>query len=316
MERPLHSLRRWLPYLLPAWFAIFALATVGRQYDALGGDALIYYRASAAWLHGGNPWLAGVTDGTASFHFYALPPAVVLLSPFALLPEAWVQPVGIAIEAAAAVYVIRRLQLAWWWLLFPPLVSGVLAGNPSIGLLALLVASSPIAGGLAATLKVYAGLPLLGEGRWRAIAIAIGFAVVTIAVAPGLWVQFLTNALSLEGRLMNESNGGFSAYQYGLGVTALIGAAVLILATIDRRAAGWLAPIAIWPASQFHWATLAMPLRSPWLAAVLAVQIQGLPALAVLGYALWRVLHNLDHAHDRDGVPSRPGDRDGVGDRV
>jgi hypothetical protein len=295
----LPALRRWGPVLLAFWFALwstYVLAGILR-YGGIGGDALLYHRAAASWLQGGDAWQAAIVGPTGDvFHFYALPPTVVLLVPFSLLPEAWAPIVGIGIEAVAAVYVVRRLNLAWWWLLFPPLVSGVLAGNPSIVLLALLLASHPVLNALATTLKVYAGLPLLGEGRWRAITIGIALTLATVVLWPGLWAQFLTGVGAREAQLMKESNGGFSAYQYGLGITALVGAALLILAWFDRRAAGWLAPIAVWPASQFHWATLAMPLRAPWLAAVLAMHVQGLPVAAVLGYVLWRVLASYQHA--------------------
>jgi hypothetical protein len=278
-------------YLLPAWFTIWSIYVVGGilQWGGIGGDALIYHRAVTTWLAGGSPWDAAIVGPSGdSFHFYALPPAVILLAPFGLLPEAWVQLVGVVIQAAAAIYVVRRLELPWWWLLFPPIMSGVLAANPSIALLAVLIASGPVVKAIGPVLKVYAVLPLLGEGRWRALAIAGGFTALTVVLWPGLWNQFVTGATAREAQLMAESNGGFSAYQYGLGVTALVGVALLILAWFDRRAAGWLAPIAVWPASQFHWATLALPLRTPWLAATLAVHVQGLPVVAVLGYILWR----------------------------
>ena len=38
---------------------------------------------------------------------------------------------------------MRRLDLPWFWLIFPPLFQGVLSGNPGIPMLALLLASGP-----------------------------------------------------------------------------------------------------------------------------------------------------------------------------
>jgi hypothetical protein len=285
-------------WLLGAWFLEWDFHRVGEIIHAgvLGKDALIYYRAAALWLSGGDPWAAAVTDAMRnSYHFYGLPPTVVVLAPFTLLPPGSVRPVGILIEAVAALYVIRRLTLPPWWLLFPPLVEGVLAGNPSIALLALLVTPHAAVNALAPILKVYAGLPLLGEGRRQAVVIGLVLGVATLLLWPGLWSQFLDGIVPRGAQLMRESSGGFSAYQYGLGITALTGVAVLAVAWIDRRAAGWLAPIAVWPASEFHWSTLALPLRSPLLAAALSVSVQGFPALVVVIYSwirLWRHLHN------------------------
>jgi hypothetical protein len=111
----------------------------------LGGDALIYYRAAVMWAAGGNPWDAYIvaTDGIGRLHFYAFPPTVVLLQPFTLLPESWVPLTGIALQGAAAIFVVHRLALPWWWLIFPPIVTGVFAGNPSLIMLALLLMSHP-----------------------------------------------------------------------------------------------------------------------------------------------------------------------------
>jgi hypothetical protein len=287
-------------YLLPVWFGVWAVHVIGviLTSGGIGGDALIYYRAATAWVHGGNPWEAQIpsVDGSTSFHFYALPPTVVLLAPFTLLPESWIALVSITIQAVSAIYIVRRLALHWSWLIFPPLVSGVLSGNPSIVLLAALLGSSAVANAVGPTLKAYAVLPLIGEGRWRPLLIASMFCAATAVLWPALWTQFLTGIANREARLMDESAGGFSAYQYGLLVTALVGTAILVLAYFDRRAAGWLAPIAVWPASQIHWSTFAMPLRSLFLAAMLAPHVQGLPVAAVLTYIAWRVLKSFrDH---------------------
>jgi hypothetical protein len=288
--------RRWGTRLLIGWFLVWSsyVALTVPFWGGLGGDALIYYRAASAWIAGGNPWLASVTavGGGTTFHFYGLPPTVVFLAPVTLIPEPWVPAIGIVIEAIAAAYVVRKLQLPMWWLVFPPIVSGVLSGNPSIVLLATLLASSPVIQATAPILKIYAALPLLGSGRWRAIGLSIAATALTVLLAPGLWQQFLDGSTAREAQLMGESSGGFSAFQFGVFATALTAIAIVVLASIDRPTAGWLAPIAIWPASQFHWNTLALPLRNPWLAAILACHIQGLPPVGVIAYAGWRVLRS------------------------
>jgi len=162
----------------------------------LGTDAEIYHRATVAWLGGGSPWDATSAWGGNVYHFSALPSAVVLMAPFALVPEQLFVPGFVALQAGAAIYVIRRLHLAWWWLLFPPVALGIVAGNPSLLLLALLLAPHDILKFLAPTLKVYAVLPLLGERRWRPIAIAALFGLASFVIAPG---RVITNAHVVAG---------------------------------------------------------------------------------------------------------------------
>lgn len=291
-------------YLLPIWFAVWAVqASLPLLFlGGFGTDAEIYHRAAGAWLRGGSPWDAASAWGGNVYHFYALPPAVVLMAPFALVPEQIFVPGFVAIQAGAAIYVIRRLHLAWWWLLFPPVAISIAAGNPSLLLMALLLAPHDILKGLAPVLKVYAVLPLLGERRWRPIAIAASFGLASFVVAPGLWVDFVSGAFAREVRLMEESGGGYSAYQIPA-LIPLVGIAVLALARYDLKAAGWLAPIALWPASQFHWSTLAMPVMTPLLAVMLAVNIWGFVPLAVALHVLLLVVdrvrrRRLQQPHD------------------
>jgi len=274
-------------YLLPIWFAVWAVdASLPLLFlGGLGTDAEIYHRATVAWLGGGSPWDATSAWGGGVYHFYALPPAVVLMAPFALVPEQLFVPGFVVVQAGAAIYVIRRLHLAWWWLLFPPVVLGIVAGNPSLLLLALLLAPHDILKFMAPTLKVYAVLPLLGERRWRPIAFAALFGLASFVIAPDLWADFVTGAVARARRLMVESGGGYNAYQYPV-LLPLVGIAVLILARYDLKAAGWLSPIALWPASQLHWSTLAMPVMTPLLAVVLAVNIRGFVPLAVALHVL------------------------------
>ena len=55
-----------------------------------------------------------------------------------------------------------------------------------------------------------------------------------------------------------------------------------LLALRDRRAAGWLAVPALWPASQLHYSTMALPVMSPLLAFFLAIPILRLPPEIIL----------------------------------
>lgn len=286
-------LRRAAGLLLPIVFLPLAAADAVASVAAawLGADAHLYYRASAIWLSGGSPYDAIHIHLGRVFHYVALPTTTVLLAPVTALPENVFVVGWVVVQACAAVYLVRRLKLAWWWLAFPPLVHGVLAGNPSPLLLALLIAAHPLAKSLAVLLKVYAVIPLIGERHWRSILIAGGLGLASIALAPALWVEFIKGSAGRTDRLLTESTGGFSAFGNPL---LMIGAvvALLLIARRDLRAAGWLAPIALWPGSQFHWSTLAMPLMATPsatalpMAYLLALPAHGLPPVAVMVYAV------------------------------
>jgi hypothetical protein len=274
-------------YLLPAWFALWSLPACFWPivYGGFGTDAEIYYRAATAWLSGGSPWAASSTWGGHTYHFYALPPTVLLMAPFTIIPEATFVPGFVALQAVAAIWVVRRLHLPWWWLLFPPISVGIVVGNPSLILMVLLLAPNAIAKAFAPLVKVYAALPLVGEREFHAFGIALLLGLASVGLASGLWLDFFDGAVAREARLMTESSGGFSAPLFPV-VVPLMGLVLVVLARYDFRAAGWLAPIAIWPASQLHWSTLALPVMTPLLAVLLAMNIPGMPPVAIALYTL------------------------------
>jgi hypothetical protein len=148
---------------------------------------------------------------------------------------------------------------------------------------------------IAVLLKAYGVVPLLGERRWRAILIAGALGFTTVLIAPALWIKFISSLGGRTGRLLEESTGGgFSAFGDPILMVGAV-AALLLIARRDLRAAGWLAPIALWPASQFHWSTLAMPVMTVPMAYLLALPAQGLPPIAVMVYAA------IGEIHDRRG---------------
>jgi hypothetical protein len=64
------------------------------------------------------------------------------------------------------------------------------------------------------------------------------------------------------------------------------------LDVIIPSAAGWLAVPALWPGTEYFYATFALPLRSPWLAAALALSEPRAAAVvpwAIMAYAVVRV---------------------------
>jgi hypothetical protein len=154
------------------------------------------------------------------------------------------------------------------------------SGNQQLVVLALLVANDPIASALATGLKVYAFIPLLGETRWRQIGIAVLFNAATILIAPGLWLDYVQELGAISGRLEVESLQGLSAFYFPM-LLAISVVALVLLALRDRRAAAWLTVPAIWPSSQFHYSTMALPVMSPLLAVLLA-SLPAAPPVAIV----------------------------------
>src|SRR3954466_13002740 len=98
-------------FLLPVWFAVLG---IGHLFllgtDAIGVDTRIYYRGSAAWLAGGDPWQATasytVSYGTNYYHFAGFPPTVIAFAPITLLPEGVAAAIWEVLTVAAAMYVV------------------------------------------------------------------------------------------------------------------------------------------------------------------------------------------------------------------
>ena len=268
--------------MVPSAWVTTALITTG----LVGSDFRIYYRAVHAWLAGGDPWEAGYR---VSAHFGAPPSSLVPLLPFAVLTEDQAVVVWVVLCGLAGTYVLWRLHLGPEWILFPPLVAGIVSGNPDIPLLALLLSGASWVPSVAVALKAYAIVPLLAERRWGAIAVSAGVVAVTVLAAPGLWVEYVQRFGEISGRLLLESGGGFGALHWWPLVPPTV-IALLVIARYDLRAAGWLAVPALWPASEWHWSTFALPVMTPWLGMLLTPDIRGLPAGATWVYAaavLW-----------------------------
>ena len=309
---------------LPAWFVLWTVADCRHRLgEFFGSDTRIYARGAAAFLDGRDPWSAAV----GPFHFAGLPPTVQLYVPFALIPEDVAVAIGFVVAGLAAIAIVRTLGLPWWWLLFPPLAHGVVVANPHVLLTALLLTNRGWAEALAGLFKIYAIVPLAGRFRWRALVLtAVGLAV-SFALAPQLWLSYVSTMAETTIRLTEESAGGFSA---AIVPTLLLpmGAIVMALAVIDRHAASWLAVSALWPATQFFTQTLLMPLFAPvarigaeaghavastravapaWFAALLAIPSRGVVPIAIALYVVFRLLERRrDERAARSVAPSPP----------
>jgi hypothetical protein len=290
--RRLAIARRIGTVLLFAWFAWHTYDRISffvdRQFP-VGLDATIYYRGVVAWLEGGNPWDAAVEVGGFAYHYAGTPVTTVIMAPAALLSEELFTIAWVALTWVATIWTLRRLGFPLWWLLFPPIAEALFSANPQLVVLALLVANHSAASALATALKVYAFIPLLGEARWRQIALAVAFNAATLAIAPGLWLDYFRQFEAISSRLEYESLQGLSAFYFPV-LLAITVVALLILALRDRRAAGWLAVPAIWPSSQFHYSTMALPVMSPLMAVVLAIPHLRLPPVLIILEVARRVI--------------------------
>jgi hypothetical protein len=277
--------------LLPLWFLTFAYAyaAVIARAGYLGADFRIYYRATHLWLAGGDPWSAVVSIFSPA-HFGAPPLSLLPVAPFMLLTEDQSAIVFVAICALSGFYVVRRLRMGPAWLLFPPLVFGVVSGNPSIPLLALLLAGTSWASALAVSLKVYAIVPLIAQRRWLDVVVVVGLLAAFVVASPGIWIDYAQRFGEIGARLSAESHGGYGALSWPPLVPPTV-LALAVIARYDLPAAGWLAVPALWPGSEFHWVTFAMPVMTPWLGAMLAIYWPGLAAVVTWPYAImlwWR----------------------------
>ena len=261
-------------WFLPIWFGIFAVLTV-RHFavnDTIGQDLRIYRHAAEVALAGGNPW--AIEPGL--FPFAAPPPTLLLYVPVTLLPLPIATVLMMSLGLAAAAWAIRRLDLPLWWLLFPPLFDALIVGNPDALVLPLLLVRGPLAG-LAAVLKVYALVPLVLQGRWRPIVVAVVVCLLTLPLVP----TFLAS-LGTVTAVLNLSSD-LSAWGTWL-MVPVIGA----LYVLRHHGASWLVVPALWPNTQSQYGTMALPAvhRYPLAAAIIGLNTPLLPPLAVIVMAV------------------------------
>jgi hypothetical protein len=279
---------------LPAWFVIIDVLWIMRP-EALGVDARHYQRATTEWLAGGNPW--AVTE--AGIPYAAGPHTLLFYVPTSLLPLSVSVAFWMLLGAAATVWLVRRLDVPLWWVLFPPLLHAAWNGNPQSIALALLVAGGAATASIAVLLKTYAGIPLIG--RWRDLVIAGIVLVVTLPLVP--WQLYLDQGLGVGSHLQTAWNG--SAWRLPI----LIPFVLVGLWALRRRGAEWYAVPAIFPATQFYYVAMATPavVKRPLVAAALAlpmvlmapVVVLVLGGLAILEGRGWRPTGPLAALWDR-----------------
>jgi hypothetical protein len=261
---------------LPAWFvAIDALWIV--KPDALGIDARHYQNAAAAWLAGGDPW--AVTE--SGIPYASAPHTLLFYAPTNVLPLTVATWAWMLAGVIAAVWLIRRLELPWWWLAFPPLLHGVWNGNPQTIALALLVQGSLVGAVVAVGLKLYAAIPLLARPRHLVIA-GVVIAALTLILP---WQLYLDRGLGVGSHLQTAWNG--SAWR----IPILVVPTLVALWILRRQGAEWFAVPAVFPATQFYYVAMALPalVGRPLLAALLALPMVLMVPLVMIGLAAYQV---------------------------
>ncbi len=271
---------RLLPLVLAAWFvAISAMRLALIVPGGAGFDGRLYRAATVAWLNGGDPW--AVSQG--GVYFAAPPPSLIPMIPFALLPEGVATGLLLVLAVGASIWAIRRLRAPIWWLAFPPLVDGIWNANPHVFVVPLVLAGL---GPLAVVVKVYAGVPLLGLLRLRALMVAAALIAITAPFLP--WGRFVNELPTILLQLRLQSDGGLSITALPMPWLLVAGAAaVAALVVIGRERAAWLAVPVLWPSTQWYYASVAIPglvrpATSLIAGAILAVPLSQGPLIAVV----------------------------------
>jgi hypothetical protein len=269
-----------LDLVLVVEFTVISVFFFGGSLSTVGIDARTYWLAANRWLSGQDPYA-----DLGSLVFAAPPPTLAVLAPFAALPLPMFASLLLAASVVAAIYLLRKLRLPYWYLLFPPIVEGLVVGNPNVIVVALLVAAIPAGDVIGTFLKAYGAVPLLFLNRQRSLH---WVAVALLVTAPFLpWLTYLSHAVELVNVLDVQSSGGRSALAYPV----LVPFTIIALVLLGRRRAAWLTVPALWPATQFHYGVFALPVAGRLMAAILAVPLPGIPAVAVIVEAvaeLWR----------------------------
>jgi hypothetical protein len=263
-----------VPLLLPIWFLMYALQTAVHfaARDAIGVDLAIYRHAAEVALGGGNPWIPD--PGWVAFA--APPPTLLLYVPVTLMPLPIATVVMMSAGVIGAAWAIRHLHLPLWWLLFPPLFDALIVGNPDALVLPLLLVRGPAAG-LAAVLKVYALVPLLLQRRWVAVAVAVAVGALSLPQVPNFLAAIETVRHALEATAKLSAWG-----------TLFVVPVIIALWLLRRRGAEYLAVPTLWPNTQTHYGTMALPAIHPYplAAALIGLNTPLSPPIAVMVMAV------------------------------
>jgi hypothetical protein len=205
----------------------------------------------------------------------------------------------------AAVWVVRRLGLPMWWVLFPPLAHAIWNGNPQTISLALLLAGGSIAASVAVLLKLYTGLAL--AFRWRDAVIAAVVLVATLPFVP--WQLYLDHSATISEHVTTSWNG--SAWRFPL----LVPLVVLAIWILRKEGGAWYAVGALCPGTQFYYVSMALPaiVERPLIGAALALPVPLMTPLVVIVLAARAMVERRADRQWRVDPPTVPAANDPSG---
>jgi hypothetical protein len=237
-------------------------------------DAELYWRATQAWIGGGNPWAVHVEN----IRFAGVPPTLLANLPLLPFGPDVARPFWAIAGLASWLLVIWRLRMPLWWLPFSPFVEAWLAGSPDVTLVALAVFGC---GAIAPVIKPYAVPGLLAVGRWKAVVAGALLALVTLPLLP--WTAFLEQNVQIRATLDAQAMHLAAWGDWPVWVLSL-----LALISLGPRLGLGLAVPVLAPATQLHYALFSVEAmrRSPWLA--LTLTIPGAAPLGTVAYAVAR----------------------------
>ena len=237
-------------------------------------DAHIYFRATEAWVQGGNPWLP-MWQGIP---FAAPPPALLLNLPLIPFGEQVAVTFWVVANSLSLLYIFRRLHLPPYWFLFYPVFEGFLGATPDIALAALVMLGG---GAISGLVKPYAIPAMLAVGRWRAVLVAGAVVVVTLPLLP--WATFRASE-----EVIKSAFAEFTVVVSAFGDPGLMVATAIALASLGyRRGLGLFTPGLL--AQQPHYLVFSLEFIavSRWLTFAMTLPYEHAAANGIIAYALF-----------------------------
>jgi len=252
----------------------------------LFADAELYSQATAAWLAGGDPWTVTVSEG---IRFVGIPPTLLVSLPLQPFGPDMVRPFWGLADLLAWGFILRRLSLPVWMILFPPFWDAWFPGNPDPVLLALVILGG---GALAGLVKPYSIPAMLAERRWRAVTLAAALGLASLPLLP--WGMFVASLPAIVAAIDEQSLKTSAFGNWPL----FVAAGVALLSLGPRTALSMAVPV-LWPAAQLHYGLFSIDAarRSPALAACLCF-----PHAAAPGVIVFAVAHHWRRLLDRRGA--------------
>jgi len=255
-------LKVWIRVLSSTAFGVIAVWNLVAYSQLIDHDGALF-RLGALALFGADPFSVASPSG---LHLASPPLTLWMLLPVALLPSwAW-----LTLCVVAALFFVRRFGLPPTWVAYPPLVIGILLGNPSTFGLAI--------GGVAGiAIRPHLAVPALLEGRARDLVVVAAL----LGVTSSGWFGRLPE---LVPRYVGESGPSINAWgSVWFWPVALL---LALLALVDRRAAGWLAVPSLCPNVGWYAAAMVLPVSRAWVALIAAVPLPGAVPLSASLLAL------------------------------